>query len=62
MDLNKLEQKVEKLTDQIKALNFEFKNIELGREAEDIIEDIADLLEGYLELATEDVEGIEEED
>ena len=54
--IDKLEQKIEKLTEQIRNLSFPFKDTELQKEAEDARDETIDLLESYLELATQDWE------
>lgn len=54
--LGKLEEKIEKLTERLRTLNFDFKNAELQKEAEDGRDEAIDLLENYLELATQDWE------
>ena len=56
MTIDKLEPRVEKLTEQIRNLNFQFKDADLQQEAEKSKDEAIELLEGWLELATQDWE------
>jgi hypothetical protein len=54
--IDKLEQKTEKLVEQVRNLNFPFTDTDLEKEAEDAREEIIAALENFLELATQDWE------
>jgi hypothetical protein len=54
--IDKLEQKIEKLMEQVRSLSFAFKNPDLQKDAEDARDEAVDLLESYCELATQDWE------
>lgn len=54
--IDKLEPNIEKLTERIRSLNFTFKDAELQQEAENARDEAIELLESYLELATQDWE------
>ena len=56
MTIDRLEQKVEKLMEQVRSLSFPFKDEELQQEAENARDEIIELLESYIELATQDWE------
>ena len=54
--IDTLEPKVEKLIERIRSLNFTFHDSELQQSADNSKEEIIELLEGWIELATEDWE------
>lgn len=56
MTIDKLEPRVEKLTEQIRNLNFQFKDADLQQEAEKSKDEAIELLEDWLDLATQDWE------
>lgn len=56
MTIDKLESQVEKLTERVRLLSYPFADAELQKEADDARDEIVDLLENYLELATQDWE------
>ena len=56
MTTDRLEQKIEKLSEQVRSLSFQFKDGELQQEAENARDEIIELLESYMELATQDWE------
>lgn len=56
MTIDRLEAQIEKLTERIRNLNFDFKDPEIQKEAEDSKEEMIDLLENFGELASQDWE------
>lgn len=54
MTIDKLEERTEKIVEQVRSLSFQFANAELQKEAEDARDEAIDLLESFLELASQD--------
>jgi hypothetical protein len=60
--LEKLESKIENLTEKIKAISFAFSDATLSQEAEAAKEECLAALENYLDIASTDVESRPEAD
>lgn len=57
MTIDRVEQTIEKLTERIRSLSFDFVDDDLRSEAENVRDEAIEHLEAYLELVTQDWEG-----
>lgn len=62
IDIDKFSDKTEALIEKVRNLSFKFQDDQLESDASDAKEEAVAALENYLELATQDFEGREEEE